>query len=94
MFKKNQEELALLKTEIARVHSELEAMSADQDGYETVLNHLVTLYGLLPEKKRLFSGDAVLGAVSNLLGIGIVIGYERMHVITSKAFSWIRPNRS
>lgn len=89
MFKK--QEPSLLEKEIARVHKVLEELDPNSKEYQDVLGRLVVLYHQKPKRETVFSGDALLGAAVNLLGLGAVLGHERAHVITSKAFSWIKP---
>lgn len=92
MSKKNLDpKLVLLQEEIERVHSELKNYEPDSPEYAKVLKRLVVLHGLLPKKERLFSPDAILGLVSNLVLGGGILAFEKSHVITSKAFSWIKP---
>lgn len=91
MFKKNAESSDLEK-EITRVFSELAGSSADSPEYSRVLEKLVTLHELRPKKERNgVSADALLNAIVNVLGIGAVLHHEKLNVITSKAFSWIKP---
>lgn len=80
-----------LDLEIERVLSELEAHAADSKEYKDILDSYERLMKLVPRQDPLFSGDAMLGAFANLLGIGAVLGYEKFNVITSKAFGWIKP---
>ena len=91
MFKKNAEPSDLEK-EITRVFSELEGLGPDSPEYSRVLEKLVTLHELRPKKERNgVSADALLNACVNVLGIGAVLHHEKLNVITSKAFSWIKP---
>ena len=90
MFKKTVK-ITPLEAEIARVLSELEGHSPDTKEYNEILDKYERLTKLLPKRERAVSGDAILGASVNLLGIGAVLGYEKFNVITSKAFTWIKP---
>lgn len=89
MFKKP--EISPLEKEIIRVHAVLEKLDPNSKEYQDVLGRLVVLYHQKPKREPVFSGDAILGAAVNLLGLGAVLGHERAHVITSKAFGWIKP---
>lgn len=80
-----------LENEIARVHSKLEKLEPNDAEYETVVKRLVILYGLTPKKEKLFSGDALLGAGVNLVSVLLILNFERLGVVTSKAFSWVKP---
>ena len=89
MFKKP--EPTSLETEIERVLDDMITHAPDSKEYKDILETYERLCELRPKKDKLVSGDAVLGAVVNLLGIGAVLGHERLNVITTKAFSWIKP---
>jgi hypothetical protein len=60
--------------------------------YIKVVEQLEKLYKLRapkPELQKPVSLDTVLTVAGNIAGIVIILGYERAHVITSKAFSLI-----
>ncbi len=40
---------------------------------------------------RFLDNPALVGVVGNLLGMFLVLNYERAEIITSRAFGWIRP---
>lgn len=90
MFGKKREKTDLEK-EIARLYSEMEGMNPDDKEYQTRLEVVIKLTALTPKKDRVVSGDAVLGAGVNLLLTGAILHHEKLNVITSKAFSWIKP---
>jgi hypothetical protein len=64
--------------------------------YIKALENIEKLYKLRapkPELQKPVSLDTVLTVAGNLAGIVIVLGYERAHVITSKAFGMIIKTR-
>lgn len=90
MFGKKHEKTDLQK-EIARLFSEMEGMNPDDKEYQTRLEVVIKLAALAPKKERVVSGDAILGAGMNLFLTGAILHHEKLNVITSKAFSWIKP---
>lgn len=91
MLKKKQTRTDPLREEIDRVLSELAGLSPETVEYGTTIERLESLHKLwISERKpKLFSGDALLGAGTNLFGIGMVLGFEKFNVITSKAFGML-----
>jgi len=67
------------------------------DEYARSVNQLSALYKLKeldkPEPPQRISPDTLVLAATNIAGIILVIKHEHFNVITSKAFSFIRPAR-
>lgn len=85
---------ALLEGEIVRVLEAMTILGFDDEAYPVLTEHLDHLYKLkeIDSKKKL-SVDAMLAALTSILGILIVVGYEHAHVIVSqKAFSMVGKN--
>lgn len=60
------------------------------DVYKTLIENLNALYALKEKEvspRERISVNALLGVVGTLVGIGTIVGYERAHVLTSKALS-------
>jgi hypothetical protein len=80
-----------LEKEIARlfaVLSTIEDVHGDQ--YDQVSNQIKKLYPLKEiDSKSGVSSDVLVGAASNLVGILMILHYEHVHVITSKAFNMV-----
>ena len=73
---------------IPEIYRELAGFTSDSDEYDVMTAQLERLYALKQlEKPQRVTPDtwAIIGA--NLFGIALIIGYERTHVITSKALS-------
>lgn len=85
MFKKPAYEAALDEA-ITSALAELSSHTADSKEYAATADQIVKLYEL--RKKRRVSPDALLAAGANVLGILVIVGHERAHVITSKALSF------
>ena len=77
--------------EIDRLLSEMSELPPNGPLYKEYLDHIQKLSNLLPKpQSKVPSADVILGSLTNLLGIGAVLHYEKLNVITSKAFGWIR----
>jgi len=58
--------------------------------YKAMTENLTKLYALRDEKSnRSVSPDAVLAVAGNLLGIAMIVGHERVGVVTSKALQFV-----
>lgn len=89
MFKKNEEPNAL-EAAIAAVHLEMTTCSGGSEEYDRLTDQLTKLYKLREHNaKRTVSPDTLVLAGTNLLGIAMIVGHERTHVVTSKALSFI-----
>jgi len=79
-----------LEREIARLLKELADLPADGEEYDKISNQLKKLYPLKEtDSKKKVSGDVLVGAVANLVGIGMILQYEHVHIVTSKALGFI-----
>lgn len=86
MFKRKKSQLDEI---IEELQSEiLNVLDPQSDEYEKAVHNLETLYQI--KRDREVSKEAVLGAGSNLMGILAVLNFERIGVITSKAFTLVR----
>jgi hypothetical protein len=58
--------------------------------YAKMAEQLIRLYPLIEQdsKKRL-SQDTLAIVLGNLVGIGMIVWYERAHVVTSKALGFV-----
>lgn len=91
--------------EIDHVLERLQSLSPDSKEYEAAVKNLELLYQAKghikldkPEKiddTKLFgiSKETLLMAATNILGIGLILNYEQMHVISSKALQFILKSR-
>lgn len=79
---------------INQVFSEMESLTADSDEYAKMVDRLEQLYKLkYPEKANKLSKDAILAVVGNLAGIVLILGFERAHVVASKALGFVLKSR-
>jgi hypothetical protein len=80
-----------LNETIERVLQELATEDSHTEKYAAMTDQLTKLYAIRNENRsRRVSPDTLATIAANLFGIGIIIGHERTHIITSKAFGFIR----
>lgn len=81
----------LLTEAITRVLKDMEGVDTSSDQYAKMREQLAELYKTRNENRaRRVSPDTLATISANLLGIGIIVGHERTHIITSKALTFIR----
>lgn len=81
----------LAQDEINRLLDEMSDLPASSDHYQKNLDAIQTLSALLPKpQSRTPSADTIISSLTNLMGIGAVLHYEKLNVVTSKAFGWIK----
>lgn len=74
----------------------LKTMSPNSDEYQTQLKSVERLHKLLmdeEEHKNRVSKDALLGAFVGLGQVGLILSWEHMHNITSKALNFVLKGR-
>jgi hypothetical protein len=89
MFTKKSKSDELLEREIEGVLVHLHVTAVDTEEYPKVLSHLERLYDLKGEKPEHVKKDTMAIIGGNLLGILMILKYERVDVITSKALSFV-----
>lgn len=69
--------------------------SPDTDEYAKMLTQLERLYKLRSPKKesKSVSPDVLVNAIASVTGIGMILGFEKAHVVTSKALSFVSKPR-
>jgi len=77
-----------LQNEIDRVLEILKSASPSSKEYKQAAENLVLL--METKEKSKVSVDTMVLAATNILGILLVLNFERLGVITSKAFGMIR----
>jgi hypothetical protein len=79
-----------LEKAIDGVLSEMQGYSASDEEYSDMVDQLVKLHSLkLKEKRQRVSPDILVTVAANLVGILIIVGHERTHIVTSKALSFV-----
>lgn len=80
-----------LDEEIIRLLTIMEEETPDSDEYSKTADQLIKLMKLREEisSKRRVSPDTLAVVLGNIAGIGLILSYERAHVITSKALGFV-----
>lgn len=69
---------------------QLKGINVDSDEYTEIMNQISELYRLKEKTStKHVSPDTLAIIVGNLAGIVLILGYERAHVVTSKALSFV-----
>ena len=84
----------LLEKEIESVLCNMSTYPPDSEEYGIMSENLERLYKAKSnEKERRVSPDTIAIIAGNLLGIALILGYEKANIITTKAFSHIMKGR-
>jgi len=92
MFAKQSEptELDMLIDELQRF---IRNMDPDAKNYSDMIESLTKLHKLRGEPSKPISKDAILTTVGSIVGILLILNYERLGVVTSKAMSFVTKMR-
>lgn len=83
-----------LEKEIDNLATSLRFYNPSEESYAKVASNLETLCRAQERvQKPKVSPDTLVTAASSLLGIGLILGYEHSHVITSKALAFVLKGR-
>lgn len=83
-----------LEEEINSVLEEMSVLDKDSEEYETMLGNLETLYKAKSyEKPSGISADTLLIVGGNLVGIYLILNYEKLNIISSKAIGFVLKGR-
>ena len=87
--------LNALDKEIERLTNQLGCLSPVDENYAKIADNLKLLCEAREKKNdRVLSKEALFAAGVNILGILIVLNFEKTGVITSKAFSFLTKGKS
>jgi hypothetical protein len=80
-----------LQDAIVTLYSKLEAFQPDSEEYDAITDQIVKLKKLQHETTHSWrpSPDAVIGAAGSVLGILLILKYEQIHIVTSKALGFV-----
>lgn len=84
-----------LDKEIEDVLEIMSNLAPDSREYSAISDNLEKLYKLrdMEKKRNSISKDTIVLVGANLLGIALVLNYEKIDVVTSKAFGLIIKGR-
>lgn len=84
------ESLKLMDEEIARLTAKLSTMQPLSEDYSKTVDLITKLTKARAEKnERAISMDTILTVGANILGMLLVLNYERLNVITSRAITMV-----
>jgi hypothetical protein len=91
MFKKTQNEKTKLDEAIDDVLREMAGLNCEDKDYNSASDQLVKLMKLKKEiePSRRVSPDTLALVASNIVGILLILNYERANIVTSKALSFV-----
>ena len=82
--------LKAIDEEIERLANQLKSMSPVEENYIKVADNLRVLCEAREKKNdRVISSEAILAAGVNILGLLVVLNFEKANIITSKAFGML-----
>lgn len=83
-----------LEQEIDSVINTMSYYKPDSNEYAAIAKNLETLYKAKSHDRcRHVSPDTIATIAGNLLGIALILGYEKANVITSKALGFVIKGR-
>lgn len=89
MFKKDKN-IAGIETVIGLLTEELEKATPGTDQYSKILEQLERLNKIASTRKDdPVSRNGLIAVFGNLVGIGLILNHERLHVVTSKAVNFV-----
>jgi hypothetical protein len=88
---KSKSEKTALEMAIDQLHAEMAGAMGDSEEYDRYTDQLTKLYKLREHDapRRLVNPDTLVLAGANVLGIILIVGHERAHVVTSKALNFV-----
>ena len=90
MLFKKQKDPTGLDVAITEVFSDMKGFTSDADEYSAMVDQLVKLHTLKEcEKPQGVSKDTLLIVAGNLLGIVLILSYEKTNVITTRALQFM-----
>ena len=90
LITKTDPDATTLQDQIDSILLQMEQEEGNSPEFDGLLTQLERLYKLqAPEKARRVSPDAIVAVAGNLLGIVLILNYERINVVTSKALSFV-----
>jgi hypothetical protein len=105
MAKQVKVEKTLLEVEEDRLLEKLKDLDPDSDEYDAIIGHVETLQKCKLEESKIelekskvkhgrrISKDTIAIIAGNLLGIGLILGFEKANIITTKALGFILKGR-
>lgn len=97
-FNKTEQTPDSLQEAINNLYSELAGHDANTEEYDSITDQIVKLMELQNKlqtsKSWKPSPDAMIGAASSILGIVLILNYEKLGIVTTKAINFVRQTKS
>ena len=75
---------------IRMVHTRMKVVGPDSEEYTKPIAHLESLMEMKSQSRSTRpSADTVLAVAGNIVGILVIVAYEREHVLASKAINFV-----
>lgn len=88
MFQKR--EPSGLDNAMNEIYSEMKGFTADTDEYCKMTDQLIKLHSMkMLEHQHRISPDTLATIGANVIGIALILHYERIHVVTSRALNFV-----
>ena len=92
MFTRRNE--AQLQSSLDAAHASLQSLDPTSKDYEVVLDRISKLQKMAESNRpKSVSPDTLVMAATNLLGIVLILNYERLGIVTSKALPFVSKTR-
>lgn len=79
-----------LQVSIDRAHSELQHLDPASDEYGVILDRVTKLHKMLDaERPARVSPDTLVSATASIVGIILILHYERLEIVTTKALGFV-----
>lgn len=79
-----------LQKAIDELFDDMASVQSDSEEYSSMVDQLSKLYSLKEiDRPKRVSPDTMAIVAGNLLGIILIVGHERMNVVTSKALNFV-----
>lgn len=90
LYNKPSDESQGLQRTIDDLIAQMSLHSGDSDEFSKMADQLTKLYSLKEvDSKRRVSPDTLAVVAGNIVGIILIVGHERMNVVTSKALNFV-----
>lgn len=95
MTNRSSDKPASLQELIELVQTQMLLEGADSEKFREMNDQLERLYAMKKSNRSSrVSPDALVAVAGNLLGIGLILQHERLHVVTSKALSFVMKSKA
>lgn len=84
---KNKSAKEMIDESIKHLVDQMDLESPDSDEYHKIAENVKILQEAKAQDKPFISGDAIFGGIMTLGGIALILNFEKLGVVTSKALT-------